>query len=91
MELTGQKKVHIVPMGYEIDRIEIPLRDIGADRVYLITDLKESETGTLYLKELTRRIRNLVPEKELTILNCPLWDFREKTFSHRRDSRRAHV
>ncbi|MDP3104767.1 MAG: DUF6293 family protein [Candidatus Methanoperedens sp.] len=44
MELTGQKKVHIVPMDFEIDRIEIPLRDIGADRVYLITDLKESET-----------------------------------------------
>lgn len=91
MELTGQKKVHIVPMGYEIDRIEIPLRDIGADRVYLITDLKESETGTLYLRELTRRIKNLVPEKELTILNCPLWDFREQTFSNRRDSRCAHV
>ncbi len=78
MELTGQKKVHIVPMGYEIDRIEIPLRDIGADRVYLITDLKESETGTLYLRELTRRIRNLVLEKELTVLKCPLWDFRRQ-------------
>lgn len=78
MELTGQKKVHIVPMGYEIDRIEIPLRDIGADRVYLITDLKESETGTLYLRELTRRIRHLIVEKELNVLNCPLWDFRKQ-------------
>ncbi len=41
MELTGQKKVHIVPMGFEIDRIELPLRDIGADRVYLVADEKE--------------------------------------------------
>lgn len=44
----------------------------------LITDLKESETGTLYLRELTRRIKNLVLEKELTVLNCPLWDFRKQ-------------
>jgi hypothetical protein len=82
MELTGQKKVHIIPMGFEIDRIEIPLRDIGADRVYLITDLKESETGTLYLKELTRRIRNLVLEKELTCTELYTLGFH---------SRRAHI
>ncbi len=31
----ARKKVHIVPVGFEIDRIELPLRDIGADRVYL--------------------------------------------------------
>ncbi len=77
MELTGQKKVHLIPMGYEIDRIELPLRDIGTDRVYLITDEKESETGTLYLKELTRRVKKLVNEKNFIVLNCPLWDFRK--------------
>src|SRR5574341_294511 len=75
MELTGQKKVHLIPMGYEIDRVELPLRDIGADRVYLITDEKESETGILYLKELTRRVKKLVNEKNFIVLNCPLWDF----------------
>lgn len=77
MELTGQKKIHIVPMGYEIDRIEIPLRDIGADRVYLITDENEGKTGLLYLKELNRRIKKLIREKDLTILNCAMWDFRQ--------------
>ena len=35
MELTGHKKVHITPMGYEIDRIELAIKKIGADRVYL--------------------------------------------------------
>jgi predicted transcriptional regulator len=78
MELTGQKKVHLIPMGYEIDRIEIPLREIGADRVYLITDVDEKETGALYLKELTSRIKNLVQEKDFTVLKCPLWDFRKQ-------------
>ncbi|KAB2946396.1 MAG: hypothetical protein F9K14_07375 [Candidatus Methanoperedens sp.] len=76
MELTGQKKVHIVPMGFEIDRIEIPLKNVGADRVYLVIDENE-EKGLLYLKELRRRIRKLIPEKELKVLNCPMWDFRQ--------------
>ena len=80
MELTGQKKVHIVPMGYEIDRIEIPLKNIGTDRVYLITDVDEKETGILYLKELTRRIKKLIPEENFIVLTCPFWDFR-KTMS----------
>ncbi|MFH0903883.1 MAG: DUF6293 family protein [Methanobacteriota archaeon] len=65
-------------MGYEIDRIELPLREIGADKVYLITDVDEKETGALYLKELTRMIKKLVREKDFTVLNCPLWDFRRQ-------------
>jgi len=77
MELTGQKKVHIVPMGYEIDRIEFPLREIGADRVYLITDEEEKEIGLRYLEELTIRIKKIVNEKDFTILRCPMWDFRK--------------
>jgi predicted transcriptional regulator len=76
MELTGQKKVHIVPMGFEIDRIEIPLRSVGTDRVYLVIDENE-EKGLLYLKELSRRIKKQIPEKEFKVLNCPMWDFRQ--------------
>ncbi len=76
MELTGQKKVHIVPMGYEIDRIEIPLKEIGTDRVYLVTNEKEDETGLRYLKELEFRIKKIINEKELKVLGCPMWDFR---------------
>ena len=37
MEFTGRKKVHIVPVGFEIDRIVEPLKQIGADKVYLIS------------------------------------------------------
>ena len=29
MELTGQMKIYIVPMGYEIDHIELPLLELG--------------------------------------------------------------
>jgi hypothetical protein len=33
MELVGQKKVHLIPMGFEIDRIELPLHHIGTDMI----------------------------------------------------------
>jgi len=80
MELSGHKKVHIAPMGYEIDRIELAIKKIGADRVYLIKNPKESKQGHLYLNELTRRITRLIPEEELKILESPIWDF-QKTMS----------
>lgn len=77
MELTGQKKVHIVPMGYEIDRIELPLKDIGADRVYLLTDENENEVGRRYLKELDHRIKKIINAKEFKVSGCPMWDFQK--------------
>lgn len=77
MELTGQKKVHIVPMGYEIDRIELPLKQIGVDWIYLIIDEGEKEIGLRYLEELKGRLRKIVDEKDLKILSCPMWDFRK--------------
>lgn len=75
MELKGQKKVHIVPMGYEIDRIELPLKDIGVDKVFLLTDEKENEIGLRYLKELDRRIKEIIEAKDFKVFSCPMWDF----------------
>lgn len=69
--------MHIAPMGYEIDRIEMAVKQIGADRVYLIKDPQESKQGLLYLNELTRRITRLVPPEELKTLDCPIWDFQK--------------
>ena len=44
----GSKRVHIVPLGYEYDRIIEPLRG-SADVVYLLVDdpTRDSETGTV--------------------------------------------
>src|SRR5659263_198582 len=77
MELIGHKKVHIVPMGYEIDRIELPLKRIGADKVYLITAEKETEMGLRYLEELDRRIKKIINAKDFQVLGCPIWDFQK--------------
>jgi len=43
MKLTGHRKVHNAPIGYEIDRIDLAVKQIGADRVYLIKDPEESK------------------------------------------------
>ncbi|NIA03310.1 MAG: hypothetical protein GWP12_02060 [Nitrospirae bacterium] len=42
MKLTGHKKVHIAPMDYEIDHIELAVKKIGADMVYLIKEHQSS-------------------------------------------------
>ena len=44
----GSKRVHIVPLGYEYDRIIEPLRG-GTDVVYLLVDepTRDAETGTV--------------------------------------------
>lgn len=77
MELTGQKKVHIVPMGYEIDRIEFPLKEIGADKVFLLTDEPENEIGLRYLEELDPRIKKIIDAEDFKVIGCPMWDFQK--------------
>ena len=44
----GEQRVHVVPLGYERDRIVEPLRRTGADLVYLLVDDRHrtaAETG----------------------------------------------
>ena len=35
---VGERRVHVVPLGYEHDRIVEPIRRVGADVVYLLAD-----------------------------------------------------
>ena len=41
---TREQLVHIIPLGYEIDRVVTPFDEFKADRIYLISmdDLKKS-------------------------------------------------
>jgi len=39
----GKFRIHIAPVGYEIDRIVIPAKNLKADKVYLLIDNKETE------------------------------------------------
>ncbi|MBN1431183.1 MAG: hypothetical protein JW931_00245 [Methanomicrobiaceae archaeon] len=54
------RRIHIAPVGYEIDRIVLPLIEMEADKVYLITEKKEKDdTGLFYVKEIENRLSKL--------------------------------
>lgn len=42
--LRQVRKVHVAPLGYEYDRIEVPVREYGADVLYLITGSDRDRT-----------------------------------------------
>jgi len=37
------QKVHIIPVGFEVDRILLPLEEINADKVYLLGDKSDKK------------------------------------------------
>ena len=48
--LPCKRRVHIAPVGFEIDRIVLPLEKYLADKVWLLTDNSEHESeGQIFL------------------------------------------
>jgi hypothetical protein len=80
------KRVHIVPLGYEFDRIVEPIRDQRADLVYLLEDEGAGERRTSgsdrgvgeqtatadYHEELRAELESIVPE--VRTRECDLTD-----------------
>ncbi|MXV60828.1 hypothetical protein GS429_01825 [Natronorubrum sp. JWXQ-INN-674] len=70
------KRVHIVPLGYEYDRILEPIRNQRADLVYLLEDVgtnEDARTGTAdYHDELRTELESIVPEFRTRL--CDLTD-----------------
>ncbi|ELY59612.1 HFX_2341 family transcriptional regulator domain-containing protein [Natronolimnohabitans innermongolicus] len=70
------KRVHIVPLGYEYDRIVDPIREQRADLVYLLEDdgtNPGTRTGEAdYHDELRAELESIVPE--VRVRECDLTD-----------------
>lgn len=60
MKLTikslNPKRVHIAPVGFEIDRIVIPVIQMNADRIYLIVDKDENDKGAYCVHEIKNQL-----------------------------------
>jgi hypothetical protein len=53
-------RVHIAPVGFEVDRIVLPAIDMKADRVWLITDDKPKEDeGSKFVKSIQRKLKEV--------------------------------
>lgn len=73
MDLGVKERVHIVPMGYERDRIIKPADQLRADRVYLLYDEEGGEKQDFYLEEN----KSALQEKNIDVktLPCKLFNF----------------
>lgn len=74
------RRVHIAPVGYDIDRVVLPLEKMAADRVWLIKEKNEKEDkGLEFLQEIKDRLKRDLPlckieEKPCGLINRDLYD-----------------
>jgi len=52
-----ERLVHIIPLGWEYDRVVLPVESIKAHRVYLLSDPSDQPVRAHYLRKATRRFR----------------------------------
>ena len=66
-----KKRIHIAPVGFEVDRIVIPAIEYNADKVYLLVHNNKAEdrAGSY----ITRIINELKKEKIATEKFCADW------------------
>jgi len=73
MDLSVKERVHVMPVGYEYDRIILTAERFRADRVCLISHEGNGSDGHRYLAEAHRALeeRNI----QVEIAFCDLFDF----------------
>ena len=73
-------RVHIAPVGYDIDRVVIPLERMAADRVWLVKERNETEDDGLeyyqgIINDLEKRLSQCeVKNKPCDLINRDLFD-----------------
>lgn len=67
------RRVHIAPVGYDIDRVVLPLVKMAADRVWLVKERNEKEdNGLEYFQGITKDLQDRLPSCEMKIKTCDL-------------------
>jgi hypothetical protein len=76
-------RVHIVPVGFEVERITEPLERERADRVYLITR-SDRDAAASFVEEVERRLRKAPWPVDVRIVRTDLWDTFHAVSEYRR-------
>lgn len=59
-EMSIPKRIHIAPVGFDQDRVVLPLKKMSAEKVYLIVEEKsESDKGRVYLESIQKTIKKM--------------------------------
>ncbi|MGI0086894.1 MAG: DUF6293 family protein [Nitrosotalea sp.] len=63
-------RVHIAPVGFEIDRIVIPAKEMRADKVWLLAhDIPSEDKGKPYLEKVQNQLKKLNIKVEISRVN----------------------
>ena len=64
MQLTGYQKIHIISVGFEVDRAYLPVVKIGGDKVYLIRHNKDTEDSDSAFRKNINEVERLLFQNE---------------------------
>lgn len=74
MEFRGHKKVHITSVGFEIGRVVQPIREIGADKVVVIRNVREQGVYREMIDEVERQLRKFLPKDAIEEVGVNIFD-----------------
>ncbi|MBI2655501.1 hypothetical protein HYX06_03700 [Candidatus Woesearchaeota archaeon] len=57
--MLEELRVHIVPVGFDIERITLPLIKMRADKVYLLTQEPDGGDAKLYVEEIVKKLKEV--------------------------------
>jgi len=66
-------RIHIAPVGFEVERVTGPIESDRADRVYLFTRA-EQDAAAPFVDEVVRRLNRLPWGLEVEVVRTDLWD-----------------
>ena len=66
-------RVHVVPVGFEVERVVEPIVRERADRVYLVTR-RGDDRAAPFVAEVQRRLREADPRLDLRVAATEIWD-----------------
>jgi hypothetical protein len=79
---SPHSRVHIAPVGFEVERILEPIERERADRVYLVTRT-EKDAAAPFVAEVERRLEHLPWPVDVRVVRTDLWDVFRALASYR--------
>ena len=77
MPYEGYRRVHISHPGFDIEPTVSPIKEMGADRVYLLASDKPNKTYNEIIKNVKKRLKGTVAHDEIYIIRTHLFDITE--------------
>jgi hypothetical protein len=58
MSILEELRIHIAPVGFEVDRIVLPAKKMRADRVWLLKHTHTDEKGNFFITQIVKNVEN---------------------------------